>query len=204
MSRVISHSITGRDEDFRQVIRARDGGCVLSGQINRSAYRDYWKGYEAAHIWPLEKGGEWLSQGAFRWITDLDETDPAGRMNSPQNGMLMRADIHKLFDDYVIGINPDCNYKIFVFGEDMNSIAGRHLSVTAHENGNEGVRDNLLRWHLRQCVFANMRRSGEPLWDYDSIDPGDVVGRLLAEDKGGERLGNEIASRLALTHFLEM
>ena len=90
-----------------------------------------------------------------------------------------------------------------MFAEDSNSIAGRSLSPSARENGVHGARNSLLRWHLRQCVFANMRGAGEPIWDYD--DPtGDVVGRLLREDTGGEKLGQEIATRLALTQFLEI
>ncbi|KAF8463622.1 hypothetical protein BDZ91DRAFT_796183 [Kalaharituber pfeilii] len=67
---------------------------------------------------------------------EFGDVDHVGRMNNPQNCMLVRVDLHSLFDDYVIGINPDgagqvntnltqqCDYKIYVFGEDMNGIAG--------------------------------------------------------------------------------
>ena len=93
-------------------------------------------------------------------------------------------------------------YKVIVFGPEMYSIAGRQMSPSARENGVSGVRNSLLHWHLRQCVFANMRDAGEPIWDYDDIT-GDV-GQLLREDTGGEKLGQEIATRLALTQFLEV
>ena len=40
---------------------------------------------------------------------------------------------------------------------------------------------------------------------YGTDDPTrDVVGRLLREDTGGNKVGQEIATRLALTEFLEM
>ena len=94
-------------------------------------------------------------------------------------------------------------YKVIVFCPDCYSIAGRHLSPSAQENGVYSIRSSLLRWHLRQCVFANMRGTGEPIWDYDDVT-GDVVGRLLREDTGGEKLGQEIVTRLALTQFHEI
>ena len=78
------------------------------------------------------------------------------------------------------------------------------MSETAQENEIHGVRDSLLRWHFRQCVFANMRGAGEPIWDYDWSDSGDVVGRVLAADKSGQRMGDEVAARLACTEYLPM
>jgi len=49
--------------------------------------------------------------------------------------------------------------------------------MTARENGDQGMRDNPLRWYLRQHVLAGMRSAGEPVCDYDSEEPGDVVSR---------------------------
>lgn len=104
---MISHSITGRDDDFRAGLRARDGGCVVSDTYNTDAENGVWAGFQACHIWPLENGGEWLAQGAYRWITDSDGIDHAAKMNSLQNGMVMRADLHNLFDQYFLAINPE-------------------------------------------------------------------------------------------------
>lgn len=92
---------------------------------------------------------------------------------------------------------------MMVFGRDPMRVSGNQLSITARENGEQGARDNLLSWHFRQCVLANMRGAGAPVWDYDSDGPGDVVGRILTEDIHGQtRLGAEIESRLSLTPFL--
>ena len=50
-----------------------------------------------------------------------------------------------------------------------------------------------------------MRGAGEPIWDYDDAT-GDAVhvGRLLRKDTGGGKLGQEVATRLALIEFLEI
>ena len=114
IDRVISTSVTGRDDDFRQRLRTRDGGCVLSGVRNRAAHRGQWKSFNACHIFPLEKGQEWVRQGLHRWITDSDSLDPGPRMNSIQNGMIMSASIHNLFDGYHVGVNPDVSISVLV------------------------------------------------------------------------------------------
>lgn len=93
---------------------------------------------------------------------------------------------------------------MFVFCADINAVGGKQLSFTARENGTSGVRDQFLWWHFRQCVFANMRGVGEPLWDYGPDEGGDVVSRILEADPKGAMLGAEIASRLALTPFLPL
>ena len=86
-------------------IRRRDGRCVITGKIALGAYRNHWKGFEAAHIFPLAYEGHWVQHNFARWITI-----PAANgetINSKQNGLLLRADIHGLFDNYDISINPD-------------------------------------------------------------------------------------------------
>ena len=101
--------MTGRDDNFQQILRGRDGGCVISGKINRIAELDIWAGFEAAHVWPPHKGQEWVNQRAYRWITDAESSDPdyGARMNSGQNGMILDAAIHGLFDKYLVGVDPD-------------------------------------------------------------------------------------------------
>lgn len=65
-----------------------------------------WRGFEAAHIFPLEKELLWIKEDCQRWITDIDDERDT-KINSPQNGLLLRADIHSLFDDYLVSVNPD-------------------------------------------------------------------------------------------------
>ncbi|RPB29518.1 hypothetical protein L211DRAFT_832221 [Terfezia boudieri ATCC MYA-4762] len=47
--RIMSHSVSGRDGAFTTGIRGRDGRCVISGVVNRYAFRGGWFGFEAAH-----------------------------------------------------------------------------------------------------------------------------------------------------------
>ncbi|RPB23946.1 hypothetical protein L211DRAFT_197318 [Terfezia boudieri ATCC MYA-4762] len=57
-------------------------------------------------------------------LLDMDGTNGVSKINSLQNGMLLQSNIHQMFDQYVISVNPDDNYKIVIFehdfvGEDM-------------------------------------------------------------------------------------
>ncbi|KAF8419738.1 hypothetical protein EV426DRAFT_576832 [Tirmania nivea] len=171
INRIIPPSVTLRDDNFRDRLRARDAGCAISGKRNRFAHLGIWAGFVAARVWPLPDS---VSPGARRLISDVEPSDRAhgGRMNSPQNGMILDSSVHALFDKNLIGVDPDDGYKVFVFGPDCNSVAGRCLSPSARENGVYGVRNSLLRWQLRQCVFANMRGDGEPLHEFDDTTEG--------------------------------
>ncbi|KAK9352423.1 hypothetical protein V1523DRAFT_249606 [Lipomyces doorenjongii] len=85
-------------------------------------------------------------------------------INSCQNGLLMKADVHALFDNFSISINVDDDYKIVTFTDDRLNIGNRRLDpVCGDPNNKQSARDELLRWHFRQAVLANMRGAGEPL-----------------------------------------
>ena len=89
---------------FRDAVRERDGRCVITGRRALSV-RGAWTGFEAAHIFPLAYEGHWKDHNYSRWITIQPVT--GGSINSMQNGMLLRSDIHQLFDSYDVSINPD-------------------------------------------------------------------------------------------------
>jgi len=104
--RITSHNVSGLEDAFGEGIRTQDCRCVISGVVNRRApYR--WTTFEVAHIFPLEKESLWINWGYRRWITDMDNTVDHSKINSLQNGFLLREDIHSLFDQYLISINPD-------------------------------------------------------------------------------------------------
>lgn len=108
LTRTLSRSTGSRLRSFREEIRRRDGGCVITGKQARGAYRDHWTGFEAAHVFPLAYESHWAQHNLGRWITV-----PAvngGTINSRQNAVLLRSDIHQLFDSYDISINPDVIY----------------------------------------------------------------------------------------------
>lgn len=101
--RTISLSGATCHDSFRKAVRARDGKCVVTKQVAADADRDIWWGFHAAHLFPLAYHVHWKDENYSRWIT-TDALDP---INSVQNGILLRSDIHQLFDNYAFSINPD-------------------------------------------------------------------------------------------------
>lgn len=90
-------------QSFRDSVRLRDGGCVITGEEALDAQYGGWRGFEAAHIFPLAYQSHWEDQHFSRWITVQAEHP----INSVQNGLLLRADVHLLFDGYDISVNPN-------------------------------------------------------------------------------------------------
>ena len=105
MLRTISLSTGTRLETFRTNVRARDRRCVLTGGMAARARRGNWSGLEATHIFPLAYEGHWIQHNYSRWIT-IQPANGAS-INSVQNGLLLRSDLHADFDNYFVSINPD-------------------------------------------------------------------------------------------------
>lgn len=107
--RIISHSTGTRTQAFRNAIRLRDPRCVITGKEAINADVGSWTGLEAAHIFPLAYEGHWQQHNFDRWITKPSVKGES--INSVQNGLLLRGDIHQSFDSYEVSINPDvCNF----------------------------------------------------------------------------------------------
>lgn len=66
-----------------------------------------WRGFEAAHIFPPAREEEWTRNNYGHWIDPAFKPASGSSINSVQNGMLLRADLHQLFDGYDFSINPD-------------------------------------------------------------------------------------------------
>jgi len=66
-----------------------------------------WTCFEVAHIFPLAYEGHWnkCNYNSLITIPPADESD--GYIHSVQNGILLSSEIHILFDDYDVSINPD-------------------------------------------------------------------------------------------------
>ena len=111
-------------------VRGRDGQCRRQNPL--------WIGLEAAHIFPLAYGSYWDENKFGRWMTDSS----SGSINSVQNGLLLRSDIHKSFNLFSFSINPDVwviqyhsttqwlifvGYKIVFFLYDSDGDSGKCL-----------------------------------------------------------------------------
>ena len=47
--------------------------------------------------------------------------------------------------------------------------------------------DQLLRWHFRQAVLANMRGAGEPIFEFDFPPGTDMMGEILGGPEGSRK-----------------
>ncbi|KAF8449902.1 HNH endonuclease-domain-containing protein [Kalaharituber pfeilii] len=179
---------------FRDSVRDRDRRCVMTREGALAEY-GIWFGFEAAHVFPLAYEGHWNDQQFDRWITIVPVS--GGSINSVQNGLLLRADIHSLFENYAISINPDDGYKIVCFLPDTKGIAGTYLDQQLLGDNRRPV-DQLLRWHFRQAVLANMRGAGEPIFENDFPPGSDMMGEIMSGPRASERMEFELFNRFAM------
>ncbi len=100
LTRTISMGQGTSTRGFRDQVRERDRACIVSGQ---KVSKKRWEGYQASHLFPLAYLAHWNTENFGRWIT----TGGSDTINSVQNGILLRAHLHQLFDSYCFSINPD-------------------------------------------------------------------------------------------------
>ncbi|KAK9319187.1 hypothetical protein V1517DRAFT_369960 [Lipomyces orientalis] len=202
ITRILSKTKIGRNESFRAQVRARDGKCVITGTVNVNVPINVWHGFETAHIFPLSSEDYWLQNEFSRWITNRKDERDTG-INSCQNGLLIMSNIHQNFDGFGFAINQDDGYKIPCFDKDPFRIYGRIFDpICRIPNGEDGVRDELLRWHFRQAVLANMRAAGEPSFEKDFPPGTDMMGEIQSGPEAGKRMEAELFSRLNGVSFV--
>ncbi|KAG0134055.1 hypothetical protein HOY82DRAFT_638869 [Tuber indicum] len=196
ITRTTSVASGTRIESFRDAVRDRDRGCVITGMEVPLAHFGNWRGFEATHIFPLAYEEHWNQCNYSRWITVPPANEPDGSINSLQNGILLRTDMRECFDNYDLAINPDDNYKIVLFAPHafFCNVAGRSLDQTFLDNLLRPV-DELLRWHFRQAVLTNMKGEGEPCFETDFPPGSDIMGEIMSGPKCGERMEFELFSR---------
>jgi hypothetical protein len=81
------------------------------------------------------------------------------------------------------------------FDLDGKGLAGKHLDQKLLDDPQRPV-DQLLRWHFRQAVLANMRGAGEPLFEHDFPPGSDMIGDIISSSNAAERMEFELFSRL--------
>src|SRR5277367_6344653 len=104
---MISQQTGNRTQSFCDAVRSRDLRCVITGQRASNAANGGWGGLQAAHIFPLAYEDHWNQSNYSNLITIPPASETAGSINSVQNGLLLRNDIHDIFDSYDFSINPD-------------------------------------------------------------------------------------------------
>ena len=61
------------------------------------------------------------------------------------------------------------------------------------------VSDEILRWHFRQTVLANMRGAGEPVFEHDFPPGTDMLATWQKEPYGKERFEMTMEAKLGST-----
>jgi len=87
------------------------------------------------------------------------------------------------------------------FRQDIFGISGSGLDARLLEDPRRPA-DEILRWHFRQAVLANMRGAGEPIFEHDFPPGSDIMGDIVNGPKAAERMEFEIFDRLA--HSVEI
>ena len=117
---------------YRARTRTRDPCCLISHLL---VVRDDYSRFKAAHIFPrahdvevrlsclfsfhngLTKNIQWTSKGYPSRITDpatLPELGGPTKIDSIQNVVLLRSDLHDAWDSYKFAVNPDvCSFFIY-------------------------------------------------------------------------------------------
>ena len=92
---------------FRDAVRERDRRCVITGMHVHRPDLGIWTCFEVAHIFPLVYEDLWNKSNYSSWTTVPPANESDGSIHSVQNGILLSANMHALFDAYHVSINPD-------------------------------------------------------------------------------------------------
>jgi len=199
--RTLSLDISGTPHDvFRNRVRERDGRCCVTGELVED---ERYHPFRASHIFTVAHRDVWnllqLSQHIRDNAPELDQ-GPAS-INSVQNGLLLRSDIHSRFDHYDFAINPDNGYRIVDFTEG-GRLDGHMLWINQNVEPRYRPSDALLREHFKQCVLANVKGADQQKEDWMDLEDDHDLGNLsdwgqrIGGDEGPSRLELELASRL--------
>ncbi|KAK9320929.1 hypothetical protein V1517DRAFT_354137 [Lipomyces orientalis] len=177
-SRVRARCSSDSSDSSASFLRRRHA-CLSMG-------RNDWTSFEAAHIFPLSHEELFISLNYPQYISNWSPETDTG-INSCQNGLSCS----------LFAIDPDENYRITCFSEDIFAVDGRTLDPLCRNPGDEQrVIDEFLRWHFRQAVLANMKGNGEPVFEADFPDGSDMMGEILSGPRAAERMEAELFSRL--------
>ncbi|OBT65847.1 hypothetical protein VE03_05458 [Pseudogymnoascus sp. 23342-1-I1] len=102
------------------------------------------------------------------------------------------------FHDRVIARDNQCDgYKIICLSPDILNIDGRTLSLCCRDpQSKDRVPGELLRWHYRQAILANMKGEGEKPWNTHFYDEMDTMGGIMEGPDAAERMEVELFTRL--------
>jgi hypothetical protein len=165
---------------------------------------------------------QWIRKGYPSKITDTaDEAHMGGwtKIDSVQNVITMRSDLHDAWDNYEFGVDPNVgsilgytlllrthssqnNYSVTTFTNGNADINGLSLQLDHIQDPKLRPLDELFIDHFMQGLFEHMKGAGEPAWTYEDYD--DAFGdgcdlsnhRIWGTREGKERFELALADRL--------
>ncbi|KAM6498894.1 hypothetical protein JOM56_006842 [Amanita muscaria] len=180
--------------------RIRDGKCLITGMQTQTYSR-----LKVAHIFPRAHDVEWIRKGYPSKITDTaDEACIGGgtKIDSVQNMITMRSDLHDAWNNYEFGVDPNNNYRTTAFTNGNADINGLSLQLDHIQDPTLRPLDELFTDHFMQGLFKHMKGAGEPAWTYEDYD--DAFGdgfnlsnpRIWGTREGKERFELALVDRL--------
>ena len=143
------------------------------------------------------------------------------KIDSLQNLITLRSDLHDAWDNYEFGVDPDVssivrftaflifrlcaqnNYRIIAFTNGNADVNGLYLQLDHIQDPTQQPLRELFIDHLTQGLFKHMKGSDEPVWTYedyeDAFDGGSVNLSKLeiwGTGEGKERFELALADRL--------
>ncbi|PWN91103.1 hypothetical protein FA10DRAFT_264988 [Acaromyces ingoldii] len=197
-----SASSSTTSSTFASRVRARDQRCLITGETPFSPTG--WASLQAAHIFPRAHLERWRACGFGDLVEDTDRhIIGEAKIDSIQNGFLLRSDVHDHFDAHHFAIDVDGGYTIYDFSP-AGRMHGAPLDLDHVEPGSsERPLDALFHDHFWQAVLANVRGASEvdpddkPEDDWTNPDMLRLDNDALHKtDKGRLRLELELGSRL--------
>ncbi|KAF5385113.1 hypothetical protein D9615_000950 [Tricholomella constricta] len=129
-------------------------------------------------------------------ITDTADASIMGgpmKIDSVQNVITLRSDLHGAWDSYEIGVDPNNNHRITAFINGNADINGRYLQLDHIQDPTLRPLDELFIDHFMQGLFKHMKGSGESAWSCEDYDDafGDCSFNLSNMNIWGTREGKE-------------
>lgn len=154
-----------RDTGTRIAVRMRDKRCLVTSQAAvKRARGGNFTGLEVAHIYPLMGVGvpEWTATLSASALAQVATRQVADR---PHNAILLRADIHSLFDDYQWSIWSEQGiHKIVRFEKSGATVLDQYPTADLRPsslNTTSPCSLELLRAHLHVALLIHVRGVGK-------------------------------------------
>ncbi|EPQ53181.1 hypothetical protein GLOTRDRAFT_131461 [Gloeophyllum trabeum ATCC 11539] len=151
-----------RNSAVVNAVRKRDKACRVSGipAVDRKRGRNFTE-FHVAHVIPLFATGMIVNSPLGTQLSITSPTD----IDVPTNAMLMRADIHALFDDYQFGIDAMTSMLYRFEKSGAPFLEGRHtMAIPLGTTGlaaEPEVRREYLRDHFRTCLLWHFKGGGQ-------------------------------------------